>query len=232
MTQDAPRPETRRAETEADLLSRLREQYATEGYQASTTLPIEKNDPLSAYRPDLVLRKGSDVIVVELKRSIETRDTEGLRKLRSQIESHPGWHLRVLFVGDPFQAPPMTVRSDSKSTLEIGRRISDARALLERGDYVGAITFLWIAVEAALRVYFSKSGELPTTGVTALSMLRRLYEDGTVTETDYNILAQGYQLRNNIVHGFNVQITKSVAASMLKIAESLIQSLRESTAGR
>ncbi len=230
MTQPTSRFDTQSAGTEAELLSRLREQYAAEGYEVSDTLPIGRTDPLFAYRPDLVLRKGSDVIVIELKRSIETRDTEGLRKLRSQIESHPGWRFRILLVGDPFQVPPMAVQSSSKAASETGHRISDARALLGRGDYVGAITFIWIALEAALRAYFSKSGELPTTGITARSMLRRLHEDGILTEMDYELLTQSYQLRNNIVHGFNVRITKSIAARMFKVAKALIQRLEKRAA--
>src|SRR5262245_24726899 len=143
-------------ETEAGLLSRLREKYEAEGYEVSSTLPTKRNDPLSAYRPDLVLRKGSDVIVIELKRPIETRDAAGLRKSRIQIESRPGWHFRVLLVGDPFQAPAMTTRSGSESTLELKRRLSGAHWLLDEGDRNGAITFIWIALESALRSYFSR----------------------------------------------------------------------------
>jgi hypothetical protein len=89
----------------------------------------------------------------------------------------------------------------------------------------GAITFLWIAVEAALRVYFAKFGEPPMTGVTALSLLRRLDEDGTVTQVDYDTLAQGYQLRNKIVHGFDVHVTKSATERMFKAADFLIHRL-------
>jgi len=231
MTSDTPQSEALSAKTEADLLSRVRAQYLAEGYEAFARLPIEEDDPLSAYRPDLVLRKGSEVIVVEVKRSNETRDMGDLRSLRTRIESHPGWHFRLLFVGNPFQAPPMTVRSDLKATSETARRISNARSLFDRGDYAGAITFLWIAVEAALRSYFAKSGELPTSAVTALSMLRRLHEEGVVSETEYNLLTKSYQLRNNAVHGFDVQLKKPSAERMLKIGEALIERLRKVARG-
>ena len=39
---------------------------------------------------------------------------------------------------------------------------------------VGAITFLWIALEVALRANFSEYGGLPTKGVTALSFRNRV----------------------------------------------------------
>jgi uncharacterized protein (UPF0332 family) len=231
MTPDAPQPEPPFAKREAELLSRVREQYVAEGYEVFSGLPIEKDDPLSVYRPDLVLKKGSDVIVIELKHSLETRDTEDLQKLRAQIESHPGWRFRLLFAGDPFQAYPTTVRPGSKATSEIRRRISNARRLFDSVDYAGAITFLWIAIETALRSYFAKSGELPTSGVTALSMLRRLYEEGMVTETDYKVLTESYRLRSNAVHGFKVQVRKRDAERMLKIAEALIQRLGKEGSG-
>ncbi len=231
MTPDAPQPELLFSKEEAEVLSRVREEYEAEGYEVFSGLPTEKDDPLSAYRPDLVLRKGSEVIVVELKHSLETRDTEDLQKLRAQIESHPGWHFRLLFAGNPFQAPPMTLRSGSKATSDIRRRISEARGLFDRGDFAGAITFLWIAIEAALRTYFGKSGELPTGGVTALSMLRRLYEEGVITESDYNLLTESYRLRSNAVHGFKVQFKKRDAGRILKIADSLIQVLEREGSG-
>jgi hypothetical protein len=225
MRPDALQPEPPFSRDGAEVLSRVREQYEAEGYEVFSGLPTEKDDPLSVYRPDLVLRKGADVIVIELKHSLETRDTEDLQKLRAQIESHPGWHFRLLFAGNPFQAPRMTSRAGSKATSDMRRRISEARGLFDRGDFAGAITFLWIAIEAALRTYFSRSGELPTSGVTAVSMLRRLYEEGLITETDYNLLAESYRLRSNAVHGFEVQLKKRDAGRILKIADSLIHLL-------
>ena len=223
----APQPAPLFTKEEAEVLSRVREQYVADGYEVFSRLPLEKGDPLSSYRPDLVLRKGSDVIVIELKHSLETRDTEDLQKLRAQVESHRGWRFRLLFAGDPFRAPPMRVRPGSKATSEIHRRISDARGLFDSADYAGAITFLWIAIEAALRSYFAKSGELPSSGVTALSMLRRLYDEGVVADTDYNTLTESYRLRSDAVHGFEVEVTKRNAGRILKIAEALIQRLEK-----
>jgi uncharacterized protein (UPF0332 family) len=120
----------------------------------------------------------------------------------------------------------MTVRHGLDATSDIRERLSEARRLFDREDFAGAITFMWIAIEAALRTYFGKSGELPTSGVTALSMLRRLYEEGMVTETDYRLLAESYQLRGNAVHGFKVQFKKREAGRIFKIADALIQTLQ------
>src|SRR5262245_46711385 len=140
MSPDVARSDTRAASAEAKLLSQVREQYESQGYQASTTLPVEQQGSLSGYRPDLVLKKGSEVVVIELKRPAETRDAEGLKRLRSEIEKHPGWHFRVLYAGDPFQAPPMAVKfssSKARTLSDVPGRLASARKLLQHGDNVG-----------------------------------------------------------------------------------------------
>jgi hypothetical protein len=66
MTPDTSRPGVLFSKEEAEVLSRVREQYEAEGYEVFSGLPIEEDDPLSAYRPGLVLGKGADVVVIEL----------------------------------------------------------------------------------------------------------------------------------------------------------------------
>jgi hypothetical protein len=56
-------------------------------------------------------------------------------------------------------------------------------------------------------------------------MLRRLYEEGIVSETDYNLLTESYRLRNNAIHGFKVQFKKRDAGRLFKTADTLIQAL-------
>jgi hypothetical protein len=228
MSTELTRSDTRAKSAETRLLSQVREQYEAQGYEASTTLPRDKHGLPAGYRPDLVLKKDSEVIVIELKRAVETRDVEALKRLRREIESHPGWHFRVLFVGDPFQTLPMTAKPGSKATRtisDVSGRILGARKLMQDGDYAGAITFIWIALEAALRAYLSKSEEPASTGITALSMLHSLFEDGVISTAEHKTLRQSYQLRSNIVHGFDTRITKPIVTNTIKTAEALIRRL-------
>src|ERR1700680_2694441 len=119
-------------EAEARVLDRLRKDYEAQGYQVLSELPVKYTDALGAYRPDLVVQKGQELIVIELKNSIETRDTGGLRALRDLIESHPGWHLRVLLVGNASRRFGSETKVRNRTIVEYRKRIAQARDVWQR----------------------------------------------------------------------------------------------------
>jgi hypothetical protein len=212
------------SQAEARMLDRLRKDYESQGYQILDRLPVERTGVLGAYRPDLVAKKGKEVIIVELKNSVETRESADLRALRDLVESHPGWHFRILLVGDSDQGGPGAKPRD-RTVVDHSKRLARARTVWQRGDLEGGLTLLWIAVEGALRSYFSKNRETPNKGVTALSMLRSLRDEGVVDDKELRSLADGYEARNQAVHGFKVRLSKESMGRLFKTASGLVTRL-------
>jgi hypothetical protein len=218
-------------EAEATIMQDVRKKYEDDGYQVLTRLPVTEADALSAYRPDLIFQKGDEIVVVEMKRTVETRNSSDLRTLRNQIERHPGWHLRILSPRNSSQKEPVVRRSADKLIDDYKKREERARQALRKGYLEEAIVLLWIAVEGLLRAYFSKSGEPPNKGITVLSMLRRLHEEGVLDDSEMKLLARGYDARNLAVHALKVVLTKATARRIFAIVDSLVTRLL-ATSGR
>jgi hypothetical protein len=206
----------------------LRRQYESQGYRVLDRLPISEDDSLSAYRPDLILQKDDEVVVVEMKRPVELREAADLRTLRNDIERHRGWHLRVLYVDAFDQRPSLTKTAPGKVVTDYYKRADRAREALKKGYLEEAVVLLWIALEGVLRAYFGRRGEAPNKGVTVLSMLRRLHDDGMLDEPEMKLLAGGYDARNLAVHALKFALKKTTIQQIFKTVDALIGRLFES----
>jgi len=209
----------------ARALDRLRKDYEAQGYRVLRELPVKHTDALGAYRPDLVVQKGPELIVIELKNSVETRDTGDLRALRDLIESHPGWHLRVLLVGDTSRRFGSETKVRNLTIVDYRKRIARARTVWQGGDLEAGLTLLWMTIESALRIHFSKDNGVPSQGITALSMLRSLRDDDILDDKEFELLANGYNARNHAVHGFQVRLSKVLVDRLFKVASKLVDRL-------
>jgi len=205
----------------------LRRQYELQGYRVLNELPVTESDALAAYKPDLVVQKDDEIIVVELKRGVEARETADLQVLRDQVESHPGWRFRLLLLGDPGQAIPLASRKGVRS--DYRRREARARKALKLGHLDEAITILWMAIEGTLRTYFARRGQVPNKGVTALSMLRKLYDEGLIDKIELTLLSEGYKARSEAVHAFKIKLKRSSIEKMFEVYRSLVKRLDERT---
>jgi len=214
--------------SEAAAINELRKQYEAEGYRAFDHLPLATADGLSGYRPDLVVQRGDEVIVVEVKRIVEARETADVRLIRDLVESHPGWRFRLVLLGSSDALLPSTTRSVRKGILDYEQREARARLALRSGHLDEALALLWIGIEGALRSYLAYTGELPSKGVTALSMLRRLHDQGMLDDAELDVLASGYDARNLAVHAFRVPLKHSAVEEIFTTARSLVNRLRSS----
>jgi hypothetical protein len=210
---------------EVEGVGAIRKQYEGQGYRVLKRLPISADDKLSAYQPDLILQKGDEVIIVEMKRPVESRDTGDLQTLRTEIERHSGWHFRLLYLDNLDQRPVLTKGIRSKILAEYRQRVVRARDALRKDHFEDAIVLLWIALEGALRAYFSRHDEAPNKGITVLSMLRRLYEEGMLSDSEMKLLTTGYDARNLAVHALQFAVSKVTMQRLFKTVDVLIDQL-------
>jgi REase_AHJR-like len=213
------------AKSEAAGVEGIRRQYQEEGYRVLERLPVSNDDPLSAYRPDLIVQKGDEIVVVEMKRPVELRDAADLRTLRGEIERHPGWHFRLLYLDNFDQKPALNKDVRNKIVADYRQRAGRAREALRKGHLEDATVLLWIALEGALRAYFSRHGEAPNKGVTVLSMLRRLYEEGILDDSEMKLLTGGYDARNLAVHALKFTLSKMTIQRIFNTVDALVDHL-------
>jgi Holliday junction resolvase len=82
------------ANLERERLLQLAEEYRDKGYEISFhPNPEDLPDFLRNYRPDMIVRRGDEAVIIEVKsrRSLNSSSRQYLQNLAQSVEQHPGW---------------------------------------------------------------------------------------------------------------------------------------------
>ena len=209
---------TNRQSGEQEFATVLTKDFAAEGYQQLD--PDGANLP-PGYMPDLMFKRGDEVVVVELKSREEHRDLENLRQLKEAIERKPNWHFRLYVV------PPSRERQDLDDIPDVDKLIETADRLNREGQFEAASVVLWIALETSLRALLTNRQSRPNPGISGVSMARRLYADGALDDSDLDLLTIAYEARNRSAHGYRLEPRQPLQIELLDLARSLTRRAKD-----
>lgn len=217
---------------ERERLLKLAEEYRAKGYQVLfQPNPEELPDFLQGYRPDVIMQRGEEVVIVEVKSraSLNSPSSQYLRGLAQAVEQHPGWRLELVVTN-----PDDTLDSQkSEGTLqehEIKSRLPVAKQLSEQHPE-SAILYVWSLVEATLRLVAEKEG-LSLRKFDSLYLVKQLTTEGVISRSEYQLLMNALSFRNAIAHGFKTtQITQNSLDKVIEVTEQLLQALHGDEAG-
>ncbi len=199
---------------EQEFIQELTSNYKESGWTALS--PIDCRDELG-FEPDLLLRRGDEVVVIEVKREgfVGTKATKLIRNL---VESKPGWKFELKFL------PSSRKRSDHPvKVVDINRRIKLSSELQRNGNYNEAFILLRTAMKAALRnVVVSKED---TNMLASDSLFERAYEDGYISDGELRQLLHGLQARNLLVHGLDVGDAERDSSEIMQATKRLFAKL-------
>jgi hypothetical protein len=146
------------ANLERERLLQLAEEYRNKGYEVSShPNPEDLPDFLRNYRPDMIVRRGDEAVIIEVK-SRRSLNSSGqyLQNLAQSVEQHPGWRFELVVIN-----PEDTVYSPkAESSLqqpEIETRLQVVRQLATQHPE-SAILYSWALVEATLRLVAEHEG--------------------------------------------------------------------------
>ena len=181
------------------LVQQTAEEYRSEGYEVAELMHL---DFLPGFYADLVVRKGDEVKVIEVKTRGSLATTPRIRELAEAIESMPGWTFELLLAGEPHKldAPEKSSPFQRENIL---LRIEEAESLLGMGHSDAALVLAWSACEAAARLAVSEHGILDTGMTRPGFVLDQAAFLGIVSRSEYNHLRNVQKYRNAIVHGFS-----------------------------
>jgi REase_AHJR-like protein len=197
---------------EREFADALAKDFIKEGYELLAPCPT---DLPHGYMPDLMFRRGDEVVVVELKARAEHRDLENLRQLKLAIEQKPNWHFRLYVV------PPQRDREILDNNPDIDKLIETADQLNRENQFEAACVVLWMALEASLRVLLTSRQDRPNPGVSGVSMARRLYAEGELDEAELDLINIASQARNRAAHGYKLEPRKPLEPELLNLARAL-----------
>ncbi len=180
-----------------DLADKFRRQgYEVIEYPSQDQLPSF----LTGYRPDMILRKGDESVVVEVKSRESLIGYPKLGDLTELLRSQPGWRLELALVntGDQIDLPPDAHLFTREDILQIVR---ESERLMEDGLVEVALLHGWTGVEAAIRLILEENGESPEK-LPSIHVLKIAVMEGLMDRDDYERLDRILEYRNAYAHGF------------------------------
>lgn len=212
------------ANIERERLLRLSEEYRDRGYEVSFhPNPEDLPDFLKNYRPDMIVRREDETVVIEVKSrsSLNSSSAQYLRNLAQVIEQHPGWRFELVMT-NPEDATFSSETQGSLQEHEIESRLQIARQLATH-NLESAILYSWSLVEATLRLVAEKE-ELSLQRFDPLYLVKQLTTEGVISRSEYQLLMNSLSLRNAIAHGFKTaQLTQESVYELIDITKQLLK---------
>ncbi len=209
-------------------------EYENKGYRVvrepdGAQLP----DFFAGVRPDLIAYSDRENVVIEVKLGAALPQSRDMVSLADAVNERPGWRFELIVINSSMREEPAGL-----DWWEIRRRIADARELVD--DQEGAAAVLaWSAAEAIMRLIArrEKISLGSTQKDTPLFLVKKLFSLGLLSREDYDVFAEGMQLRNQIVHGYRVpmpireEVLTLIASIERLLAEITPQSTPSSASG-
>ncbi|MEH1897007.1 MAG: hypothetical protein V7K94_17225 [Nostoc sp.] len=217
------------ANLERERLLKLAEEYREKGYEVFFHPNIEDlPDFLNNYRPDMIVRRGEENVVIEVKSrsSLKSSSNQYLGNLAKAVEKHPGWRFELVMT-NPEDTMYSLKAEGSLQEHEIESQLQVARQLTTQHPE-SAILYSWSLVEATLRLIAEKE-ELSLQRFDPLYLVKQLAIEGVISKSEYQLLMNALLLRNPIAHGFKTtELTQNSVYELIELTEQLLRTLHTS----
>ena len=202
----------------------LVEEYRSKGYEViEMPSPEQLPDFLTGYRPDLLIRKGDETIVVEVKSRASLGKDPQIRELARLLSSKPNWNFELVVVREEEQlsAPEGTRPFDQEDIL---RGIEATERLLKAGFAEAALVLAWTTSEATVRLLIEAEG-IELDRYTPLDVLKQAVIHGVISRDEYNFLINVMKYRNALAHGFKtIDFDPALVEALISTTKRLLQS--------
>jgi len=206
----------------------IAEEYRNQGYEViEEPSPEQLPDFLSSYHPDLLIRKGDEAKIVEIKsRSSLAKDPQ-IRDLARLLHTKPNWNFELVFVGEesPFGAFEEEARPFKNDDVRQG--LETAEKLLTLGFNEAALMLAWSTSEATVRLLIEAEG-LVLERFDPSYILMQAATNGIISREDYQFLTKVMKRRNALAHGFKtVDFDPALPRELIGTTKRLLQSAAE-----
>ena len=203
----------------------LAEEYRSKGYEViEEPSPEQLPDFLSGYRPALIVRKGDEAIVVEVKSRSSLAKDPRIRELARLLHTKPYWNFELVVVaeGERFDTPEGARPFERGDILQ---RVEGAESLLESEFSEAALLLAWSATEATVRLLLQEEGVMLDRPM-PLHIVKQAVMNGVISREDYKFLTNVMKYRNALVHGFKpIDFDADLVKELIGVTNRLLQSI-------
>jgi hypothetical protein len=202
----------------------LAEEYRSRGYEViEEPSPAQLPDFLSGYRPDLLVRKGDEAIVVEVKSRSSLAKEAQIRDLAQLLQTKPHWNFELVVVGEGERiSAPEGARPFERD--DILRGIEAAERLLASGFSEAALLLAWSTSEATVRLLIEEEG-IVLDHLNPPYILKQAVINGVIARDEYTFLTNVIKYRNALVHGFKtLDFEPALVSELISRTKRLLQS--------
>ena len=177
-------------------------------------------DFLQAFRPDLIVHKGDEHIVVEVRTRGQVSDFPQVNELAKLVRNEADWRFQLVLLGPENS---LSVAGASPFTVEeIRLKIKEVAFFVKNGHLEAAFLIGWSLVEATLRTLAVKE-EIAGETATPDYLLKQMTFEGIIARETYHDLKHAQQTRNAIVHGFKPsQLTVETVQELIDLIDGVL----------
>ncbi len=213
------------ATLEREKLLKVAEQYRDQGYDVILHPgPDDVPDFLRNYRPNMIVRRGEDSAVVEVKSraSLSTAASQYLQKLAQSIEQQVGWRLELVVTNLEDEVYPSQA-GDPLNDAEIKAGLQQSK-LLATQHPEATLLYVWSLAEAMLRL-LAVNEDMSLSSFEPLYLIKQLTTEGVISRSQYQQLMNFLAFRNAIAHGFKTKpITQDAVYDLITLVQDLLAS--------
>ncbi|MFJ6906342.1 hypothetical protein [Streptomyces griseoluteus] len=171
----------------------------------------------TAIRPDLIARRGDEVVIVEFARrqpnsSLPDEVKRSLAEFSTLTDSKKNWRFEVMWIGEDAVVP------EERAVDSFAHRA----VLVAKHDEAAGLLLAYAALEGAIARLADRTPELreqakrrPHPGLAELASL------GLLSPEDFSRLNAARQVRNSIAHGVDVPVSLSMVQDVAFLAERI-----------
>lgn len=206
---------------EQQKIKRLAKEYRAKGYNVQVNPEHDILPPFfGLYRPDLLVTRGDEHIVVEVKSRATLGSSDQLAGVAKILESRPGWRFELVVTNpsDTTKEEISEVRPELAQT-----RLAEAQRMLVGGQNEGALLLGWAAAEGALRALAARE-DISLKQQQPNYMIKILFSRGLLNNREFELL-DGFRLaRTQIAHGFDgPAISSAKIRDCLELTSHILQ---------
>jgi len=167
---------------------------------------------LQNYRPDILATNDRENLIVEVRSRSTPRSIEQYKQISETVSKQKNWRFMLTTVDDRYQSEESGIKTDI-DTEAFPKILHKLDRLFETESYDLALPYLWSVYISGMRTIGYKHG-VPIDVTTDKSVLNYMYSLGEISNEEFKKSLFFFNLRNKLIHTFDIQITKEQAIEM------------------